>query len=198
MGLLKLVSTELVMPSKHLTSVTPFSSWPWSFSASESFPVSLACHIRWRKYWSCSFSIRPSNEYSVLISFRIDWFDLLAIQGTLKSFLQNHNLKASILQCSAFFMVQLSYLYMTARKILVLTLWTFVGKVMSLLFNKMSRFVIGFLPRSKSLLIHGCNHCRTDFGAPQNKICHCFYFLSIYWPWSDGTRCHGRFLNVEF
>ena len=146
MGLLKLVSTELVMPSKHLTSVTPFSSWPQSFPASESFPISLARHIRWPKYWSLSFSFRPFKEYSGLIPFRIDWFDLVAIQGTLKSFLQHHNLKASVLQWSAFFMVQFSYLYMTARKTVVLTLWTFVGIVMSLLFNMLSRFVTCRLP----------------------------------------------------
>ena len=109
--------------------------------------------IRWSKYWSFSFSISPFNEYSGLISFRMDWLDLLAVQGTLKSFLQHHSSKASILQCSALFIVQLSHPYMTIGKTIALTRWTFVGKVMSLLFNMLSRWVITFLPRSKSLLI---------------------------------------------
>ena len=108
---------------------------------------------RWPKYWSFSFSISPSNEYSGLISFRIDWFDLLAVQGTLKSFLQHHSSKASILLCSAFFIVQLSHPYMTTERNVALTRWTFVGKVMSLLFKMLSRLVITFLPRSKHLLI---------------------------------------------
>ena len=112
-----------------------------------------ALHIRWPKYWSFSFSISPSNEYSGLISFRIDWFDLLAVQGTLRSFLQHHSSKASTLQYSAFFMVQLSHPYMTAGKAIALSIWTFVSKVMSLLFNMWSRFVIVFLPMSKCLLI---------------------------------------------
>ena len=110
-------------------------------------------HIRWPKYWSFSFSISPSNEYSGLISFRIDWFDLLAVQGTLKSLLQHHSSKASILRCSTFFMVQLSHAYMTTGKTIALTRWIFVSKVMSLLFNMLFRFVITFLPWSKCLLI---------------------------------------------
>ena len=118
-----------------------------------------ALFIRWPKYWSFSFSISPSNEYSGLISFRIDWLDLLAVQGTLKSLLQHHSTKASILRSSAFFMVQLSHPYMTIGKTIALTRWTFVSKVMSLLFNTLSRFVIAFLPRSKRLLFHGCSHC---------------------------------------
>ena len=109
--------------------------------------------IRWPKYWSFSFSISPSNEYSGLISFRMDWFDLLAVQGTLKSLLQHHSSKASILQCSTFFVVQHSHPYMTTGKTIALTRWTFVGKVMSLLFKMLSRLVIAFLPRSKHLLI---------------------------------------------
>ena len=107
--------------------------------------------IRWPKYWSFSFSISPSNEYSGLIPFRIDWFDLLEVQGTLKSLLQHHSSKSSILQCSAFFIVQLSHPYMTTGKSISLTRWTFAGKVMSLLFNMLSRLVITFLPRSKRL-----------------------------------------------
>ena len=117
------------------------------------FSNELALCIRWPKYWSFSFSISPSNEYSQLISFRFDWFDLLAVQGTLKSLLQHHSSKASILQCSAFLMVQLSHPYMTTGKTTALTRWIFVGKVLSLPFNTLSRFVIAFLPRSKHLLI---------------------------------------------
>ena len=113
---------------------------------------SVLC-IRWPKYWSFSFSISPSNEYSGLISFRMDWLDLLAVQGTLQNLLQHHSSKASVLWCSAFFMVQLSHLYMTIGKTIAFTRWTFVGKVMSLLFNTLSRFVTAFLPRSKHLLI---------------------------------------------
>ena len=109
--------------------------------------------IRWRKYWNFSFSISPSNEHPELISFRMDWLDLLAVQGTLKSLLQHHSSKASILRCSAFFIVQLSHTYMTTGKTIALTRWTFVSKVMSLLFNMLSRLVITFLPRSKCLLI---------------------------------------------
>ena len=113
----------------------------------------MGSHIRWPKYWSFSFSISPSNEYSVSISFRIDWFDLLAVHRTLMSLLQHHSLKASILWCSAFFMVQLSHSYMTAGKMTALTIWTFVGKVISLLLNTLSGFVIAFLPRSRGPLI---------------------------------------------
>ena len=133
-SLLKLMSIESVMPSTTSFSVVPFSSHLQSFPASGSFfSNESALHIRWPKY--CSFSISPSNEYSKFISFRIDWFDLLASQGTLKSFLQQHGPKASILWYSAFFMVQISHPYMTTGKIIALAIWTFVGKVMSLLFN---------------------------------------------------------------
>ena len=133
------------------SSVIPFSSCPQSFPASGSKESAL--HIRWPKYWSFSFSISPSNEHPGLISFRMDWLDLLAAQGTLKSLLQHHSSKASILLCSAFFIVQLSHPYMTTGKTVALTRWTFVDKVMSLLFNMLSRLVITFLPRSKHLLI---------------------------------------------
>ena len=134
------------------SSVAPFSSYPQSFPASGSFQW-VTLHIRWPKYWSFSFSISPSNAYSGLTSFRMDWFDLLAVQGTLKSLLWHHNSKESIPWCSAFFMVLLSHPYMTAGKTTALTMWTFVGKVISLLFNTLSRFVIAFHPRSKRLLI---------------------------------------------
>ena len=135
-----------------LSSVIPFSSCLQSFPASESFQMSSFC-IRWPKYWSFSFSINPSNQYSGLISFRMDWLDFLAVQGTLKSLLQHHSSKASILWRSAFFTVQLSHPYMTTGKTIALTRWTYVGKVMSLLFNILPRLVIAVLPRSKHLLI---------------------------------------------
>ena len=124
---------------------------PSIFPSISVFSNETVLHIRWPKYWR--FTISPSNEYSGLISFRVDWFDLLAVQGTLKSFLQHHNSKASVLQCSAFFMVQFSHLDMTTRKIIALTIWTFTGKVMSLLFNMLSRLVIAFLSRSNRLSI---------------------------------------------
>ena len=125
---------------------------PLIFPSIRVFSIDLALHIRWPKYWSFSFSISPSSEYSGLISYKINWFDL-AVQGTLKSLLQHHNSKASIIWHSAFLMVQLSHLYMTTRKNIALTIWTFVGKVMSLLFNMLSRFVIAFLPKSEHLFI---------------------------------------------
>ena len=125
---------------------------PSTFTSTRVFCNELALHIRWPKYWSYSFSISPSNEYSRLISFRMDWLDLLAVQGTLKSLLQHHSSKASVLQCSAFFMVQLSHPCMTTGKTIALTRWTFVGKVMCLLFNMLSSLVIAFLPRSNCLL----------------------------------------------
>ena len=137
------------MPSNHLILYHPLLFPPSIFPSMRVFSNESVLHIRWPKYWSFSFSISPSSEYSGLISFRIDWLDLLAVQGTLKSLLQHHSSKASILQCSAFFIVHLSYPYMSTGKIIALTRWTFVGKVMSLLFNKLSRLVIAFLPRSK-------------------------------------------------
>ena len=145
------------------------------------------------------FNNSPSNEHPGLISFKINWLDLLTVQGTLKSLLQHHSSKASLPQCSAFFLVQLSHPYMTAGKTIALTRWTFVGKVLSLLFNILSRLVITFLPRSKRVLISmaAVTICR-DFGAPQNKVCHCLECFLIYLPWSDGTRCHDLcFLNIE-
>ena len=145
----KLMSTELVMPSNPLIPCYPLLLPPSIFSRIRVFSNESVLHIRWPKYWSFSFSIGPSNEYSGLISFRMDWLDLLAVQGTLESFLQYHSSKASILRHSAFFRVQLSHPYMNTGK----TRWTFVGKVMSLLFNILSRLVITFLPRSKHLLI---------------------------------------------
>ena len=149
--------------------------------------------------WHFSFSISPSNEYSGMISFRMDWLDLPEVQGTLKSLLQHHSSKASILRHSAFFIVQLSHPFMTTGKTIPLTRWTFVGKVMPLLFIMPSRFVIAFLPRSKGLNFMAAATTCSDFGAPQNKVSHCFHCSSIFLPLSDGTRCHDlSFLNVEF
>ena len=146
------MSIELVMPSDHFILCCPFLILPSIFPSIRVFS-NESVHIRWPKYWSFSFSISPSNEYSGLISFSIDWLDLPAVQGTLKSLLQHHSLKASVLQCSALFMVQISHPYMTTGKTITLTRWTFVGEVMSLLFNMLSRVVITFLSRSKRLLI---------------------------------------------
>ena len=140
------------MPSSHLILCRPFSSCPQSLPAPGSFPMSQLC-LRWPKYWSFSFSIIPSKEYLGLISFIMDWLNLLVVQGTLKSLLQHHTSKASILRCSAFFIVQLLHPYMTTGKTIALTKRTFVGKVMNLLLSMLSRLVITFLPRSKRLLI---------------------------------------------
>ena len=162
------------------------------------FSNELTLRIRWVKYWS--FSISPSNEYSELIFFRVEWLDLLAVQGTLNSLFQHHNLKILILWCSAFFMVQFSHPYMTTSKPIALTIQTFVGQVMSLHFNILSRFVIAFLSRSKRLLITWLQSPSTViFGAQENKISHCFHFFPSCLPWSDGTRYHDlSFFNVEF
>ena len=147
------MSIESVMPSNHLTLCCPLHLQPSIFPSIRVFSNRSALHIRWPKYWSFSFNVSPSSEYSGLISFRMDWLDLLAVQGTLKSLLQHHSSKASIHWHSAFFIVQFSHPYMTTGKTMAWTRWTFVGKVMSLLFNMLSRLVITFLPRSKSLLI---------------------------------------------
>ena len=152
-SLLKLMSIELVMPCNHLILCHPLLLLPSIFPSIRVISNQSVLHITWPKYWCFSFNISPSNEYSGLISFRMDWLDLLAIKGTLKSLLQHYISKASILQHSAFFIVQLSHPYMTTRKIIPLTRRTFVGKVMSLLLNMLSRLVITFLPRSKCLLI---------------------------------------------
>ena len=141
------------MPSNHLVFCHPLLLLPSVFPSIRVFSNELALCIKWPKYWNFSFSISPSNEYSGLIYFKIDWFDLLSVQRTLKSLLQHHNSKVYILWCSAFFMVQISYPYMTTGETIALTIWAFVGKVISLLFNTLSRFTIAFLPRSKHLLI---------------------------------------------
>ena len=143
------MSIDLVMLSYHFILCFSLLLLPSIFSRIRVFANESFLHIRWPRYWSFSVSTSPSSEYSGLISFRMDWFHLLAVQGTLKSLLQHHSLKASILQCSAFFMVQISHPYMDVRKTIALTRWTFAREVLSLFFNMLSRFVIAFLPRSK-------------------------------------------------
>ena len=159
------------MPSSHLTLCHLLLLLPSIFPNIRVFSNESALHIRWPKYWNFRFSISLFNEYSGLISFRIDWFDLLAVQGTLKSLLQHHNSKASILWHSAFFLVQLSHLYMTTGKTIALIIWTIVSRVMSLLFNTLSRFVTTFLLRSKGLLISWLQSpSGVIFGAQKNKV----------------------------
>ena len=193
------MSIESVMSSNHLILCHPLLLPPSIFPSIRVFSNESVLHIRWTKYWSFSFSISPSNEYSRLISFRMDWLDLLAVQGTLKSLLQHHSSKASILRRSAFFEVQLSHPYMTTGKTIALTRRTFVGKVMSLHFNMLSRLVITFLPRSKRLLISWLQSPSAVILEPKKKkVWHCLHCFPIYLPWSDGTRCHDlSFLNVE-
>ena len=154
-SLLKLMCIESVMPSNHLIICRSFLLLPSIFPSIGVFSDESVLHMRWPKYWSFSFSINPASEYLGLISFRVDWLHLLEVQGTLKSLLQHHSSKASILWCSAFFIVQLLHPYTTIGKTIALTTWTFVSKVMSLLFNMLSRLVIAFLPRSKHILISG-------------------------------------------
>ena len=191
-------SVESVMLSNHLILCCPLLLLPSIFPSIRVFSNEGLC-IRLPDYWSISFSINPSSEYSGLISFWTDWFDLLALRGTLKSSLQHHSNKASILHCSAFFLVQLSQLCMTAGKTTALTRQIFVSRVMSLLFNTLCRFVIAFLVRCKRLNFMAVVTVHSDFGAQENKIRHCFYFFPFYLPWSGGIVCHDlSFLNVEF
>ena len=182
-SLLKLMSIQSVTPSNHLILCRPLLLLSSIFPSIRVFSSESVLCIRWPKYWSFSFSISSSNEYSGLISFRIDSFDLLAVQGTLNSLLQHDSSKASVLQCSAFFVVQLSHPYMTTEKIIALTIQTFAGKVMSLLFNMLYRFVIVFLPGSKGLLISQLLSLSTvileppkiksvTFSSVSQSICH--------------------------
>ena len=190
------MSIESVMPSNHLIFCYPFLLPPPIFPSIRVFSNKSVLGIRWPKYWSFSFRISPCNEHPGLISFRMDWLHLLAVQGIFRSLLQHHCSKASILWHLAFFIVQLSHLYMTTGKTIALTRWTFVDKVMSLLFNMLSRLVIAFLPRSKHLNFMAEVTICGDFGAQKNKVSHCF---PIYLLRSDGLRCHDvSFLNVEF
>ena len=181
------MSIESVMPSNHLILCRPLLLLPSIFPSIKVFPNESAFCIRWPKYWNFSFNISPSNEHSDLISFRMDWLDLLAVQRTLKSLLQHHSSKASILRCSAFFIVQLSHPYMTTGKTIALTRQTFVGKVTSLLFNMLSRLVITFLPRSKHLLISWLLSTSAVILEPKKiksdtvstSICHDLSFLNV-------------------
>ena len=171
------------MPSNHLILCRPFLLQSSIFPNIRGFSSESVLCIRWTKYWSFSSSISPSSKYSGMISFRMNWLDLLAVQGTLKSLLQHHSAKASILQHSAFFMVQLSHPYVTAGQTIALTRQTFVGKVMSLLFNMLFRFVIAFLPRSKHLLISWLHSPSAVILEPQKtQVCHCFHCFPIYLP----------------
>ena len=181
-SLLRLISIKLVMPSNHLILCCPLLLLSSIFPSIRVFSNESVHCIRWPKYQNFSFSISPSNEYSGLISFTIDWFDLLAVQGTLKSLLQHHSSKASILWHSAFLMVQPSHPYMTTGKTIALTRCTFVGKIMSLLFNMLSRLVIGFLPRSKYFNFMAAVTICNDFGAQGNKVSHCFHCFPICLP----------------
>ena len=194
------MSIELVMPSNHFILCHPLLLLPLIFPSIRVYSNESALHIRWPEYYSFSFSISPSNEYSGLISFRIDWFDILAVQGTLKSLLQHHSSKALILWHLAFFMVQLLHLYMTTEKTLALTIWTFVGKVMSLIFNMPPRLVIAFLPRSKCLSVSWLQSPSAVILKPKKrKSVTASTFIPFYLPRSDGIRCHDlSFLNVEF
>ena len=170
------------MPSNHLILCHPLLLLPSIFPSIRVFSNESVLRIKWPKYWSFNFSISPSNEYSGLISFRIDWLDLLAVQGTLKSLLQHHSSKTSIFQRLAFFIVQLSHLYMTTGKTIALTRRTFVGKVTSLLFNMLSRLVIAFLPRSKHLNFMAAVTICSDFEVQENKVSHCFHCFPVYLP----------------
>ena len=197
---LRLTSIESVMPSSHFILCWPLLLLPPIPPSIKDFSNESTLHMRCPKYCNFSFSIIPSKEIPGFISFRMDWLDLLAVQGTLKSLLQHRSSKASILQCSAFFTVQLSHPYMTTTtgKTMALTRRTLVGKVMSLLLNMLSGLVITFLPRSKYLNFMAAITICSDFGAQKNKAWHCFHCFPIYFSWSDGIGCHDLcFLNVE-
>ena len=178
----KLMPIESVMPSSHLILCCPLLFLPSIFPSIRVFSNESALHIRWPKYWSFSFNISPSIEHPELTSFRRDWLDLLAVQGILKSLLQHHSSKASVLQHSAFSIAQLSHPYMTTGKTIALTRWTFVGKAMSLLFNMLSRLVITVLPRRKCLSISWLQSPSAVILEPQIKVSHCFHYFPIYLP----------------
>ena len=187
--------SDAIQPSHPLSSPSPPA---FNLSQNQGLFKWVSSSHKVTKVLEFSFNISPSNEHPGLISFRMDWLDLLAVQGTLKSLLQQHSSKAPILLCSAFFIVQLSHPYLTTRKTIALTRWTFVGQVMSLLFNMLSRLVITFLPRSKHLLISWLQLPPAVILEPKKIVSHCFHCFPIYFPWTDGTRCHDlHFLNVE-
>ena len=187
-SLLELMSIESVMPSNHLILCHPLLLLPSIFPSIMVFSNKSALCMRWPKYWSFSFSISPSNEHSGLISFRMDWLALLAVKGLSRVFSPITVPRASVLRHSAFFTVQLSHPYMTSGKTIALTRWTFVGKVMSLLFNMLSQLVINFLPRSKRLLISWLQSPSAVTLEPRKIVTHCFHCFPIYLPLSDGTR----------
>ena len=176
---------DAIQPSHPLSSHSPLA---FNLSKHQGLFQESILHFRWPKYWRISFSISPLNEYSGLISFRMDWMALLAVQGTLKSLLQHHSSKASILHHTALFIVQLSHPYMTTGKTIVLTRWNFVGKIMSLIFNMLSRLVKAFLPRSKCLLISWLQSLSALI--LETKEIKSVTVSTIYLPWSDGTGCH--------
>ena len=197
--LLKLISINSVMPSNHLIICHPLLLLPSVFPSIRVFPNESVLRIRWPRVLGFSFKIIPSNEYSGLISFRVYWFDLLVVQGTPKSVLQHCSSKASVLWCSAFFVVQLSHPYMTTGKTSALTRRTFVSKVMPLFFNMLSRFIVAFFSEEQAYfnfmaVVTICS----NFGTRENTIYHCAHCLPIYSPWSDGIGCHDlSFLNVQ-
>ena len=176
------MSIDSVMPFNHLILCRPLLLLPSIFPSIRVFSNESPPHITWPKYWSFSFSIITSNEYSVLISFRMDSLDLLVVQGTLKSLLQHHSPTASIPRCSVFFIAQLSHPYMTTGKIIALNRWTFVGKAMSLLYNMLSNLVIAFLPKRKPLLISWLHLPSAVIMEPEEIFFHCFHCFPIYLP----------------
>ena len=176
------MSIESVMPSNHIILCSPLLLLSSIFPSIRVFSNESVLHIRWPKYWSCSFSISPSNEYLGVISFRMDWLDLLAVQGTLKSLPQHHSSEASILGHSAFLIVQLSHPYETTGKTIALTRRTFVGKVMSPIFNMLSRLVITFLPRRKHLLMSWLQSPSAVILKPKKIVCHCFHCFCFSLP----------------
>ena len=176
------MSMESVMPSNHLILCLPLILLSSIFPSIRAFSNESVLPIQWPKYWSFGFCLSLFNEYSLMIFFKNDLFDLLAVQGTLKSLLQHHSSKASILRCSGFFMIQLSHPYMTTEKTIALTRWTFLGKVMSLLFKMLSRLVTAFLPRSKHLLISWLQSPSAVILELKKIVCHCFQCFPIYLP----------------
>ena len=183
------------MPSNHLILYLLLLLLPSIFPSIRVFSNESGLCIRWPKYWSFSFNISPSNEYPGLISFRMHWLDLLAVQGTLTSLLQHHSSKASILRHSAFFMVQLSHLYMAAGKTIALTIWTLLAKWCLCFWIHYLLLWWLFFQGANVFSYHGCHHYLQWFGSPKNEVSHCF---PIYLPWNDGTGCHDlSFLNVE-
>ena len=196
-SLLKLMSIVSMMPSNHLILCHPLLLLTSIFPSIRVFSNESVLCIRWPNYGS--FGISLSNKYSGLISFRMDWLDLLAVQGTLKSLHQHHSSKASVLQCSAFFMVQLSHTYMTTGENNSFHYMELCHQVMSLLYNMLSRVVIAFLPRRKCLNFMAAVTICSDFGGQENRICHCFHFPPFCLLWSSETRCHDLgFLIVQF